>query len=105
MQVEHISTIDRLIATQQIAEMAGQELISQNLEIAIDELQSLKESFKNNIMFFHRCPGKSEFNKVAQKIMESTFTCKRKIEPNAGVIKSVRLPLSQMIKQKLKEIE
>lgn len=30
---------------------------------------------------------------------------KKKIEPNAGVIKKVRLPLSQMIKQKLKETE
>ena len=74
MQVEHISTLDRLIATRQIAEMKGDDLIVQNLDIAIKDLKNLKESFKNNIMFLCRAPGKNELSDAMSKVMESTFT-------------------------------
>lgn len=77
MQVEHISTLDRLIATKQVAELAGHDLIAQNLEIAISDLETLKESYKNNIMFLSRAPGKNELSNIIHKVMESEFTCKK----------------------------
>ena len=50
------------------------DLIVQNLDIAIKDLQNLKESLKNNIMFLYRAPGKNELSDAMSKVMESTFT-------------------------------
>lgn len=48
MQVEHISTIDRLKVTRDMAELCGNDFIVQNLDIAIKDLEELKqEVFKN----------------------------------------------------------
>lgn len=62
MQVEHISTLDRLIATRQIAEIAGNDLIVQNLDIAINDL--------------------NEINNSIGKLLNSEFKCK---EENTNV--------------------
>ena len=62
MQVEHISTLDRLIATRQIAEIAGNDLIVQNLDIAINDL--------------------NEINNAIGKLLNSEFKCK---EENTNV--------------------
>ena len=48
MQVEHISTIDRLKVTRDTAELCGNDFIVQNLDIAIKDLEELKqEVFKS----------------------------------------------------------
>lgn len=48
MEVEHISTIDRLKVTRDMAELYGNDFIVQNLDIAIKDLEELKqEVFKS----------------------------------------------------------
>ncbi len=76
MQVETVSTLDRLIATKQIAEMEGNDLIVQNLDIAIHEIQELKVSFLKTAIFIPRGVEKNTFSNTMKKVMESTFTCK-----------------------------
>lgn len=78
MQVENISTLDRLIATKQIAEMSGHDLIVQNLDIAINELQELKVSFFKTAIFIPRGAQKNTFSNTMKKVMESTFTYNEK---------------------------
>lgn len=75
-QVENISTLDRLIATKQIAEMAGNDLIVQNLDIAINDLNELKVCFFKTAIFIPRGVEKNTFSNTMKKVMESTFTCK-----------------------------
>lgn len=80
MQVEHVSTLDRLKAMKDVATLAGDDFMVKNFDIAINDLEELKKSFNFNIMFFPRCTGKSGLGNAMKKITDSTFTCKEEKE-------------------------